>query len=310
MKKTATFLLLSAGLGFATFADEPGATATTPARMDFQLPESIEMPSGEIYNHPKVVEVRPDGIGIMHDNGVAFWRFSQLPEAIQKKFRYDPVAAQKYTDELLLRRRHLDEIKMKKQIADADKAVYYDLVRMRYHCTELRMKIDATQRQIKWDKEKTARLNKDIDQDRQVIADGEKASAAPQPADEWGNTSPSDAPARMHIIGKFEDDWKQGKTDYDMWTSAAHGQEENLSEYIQEYQEAQAQVKTLEKKWADIQARQKNDSAQIDKEIHDTVKKNMDDSLQKMRQLREMRDNKLITQEEYINKKAELLKRM
>ncbi len=283
------------------------AETTLPEHFDYQLPDQIEMPGGEIYHHPKIVSVRPNGITIMHDNGVAFWPFSQLPDDICKKFHYNPIAAQKYTDELLLRRRQLDEMKMKNEIADANKKVYIELVSTRYQCTELQMKIDAIKRQILWDKQKEQHIAKDDAQDRQVIAEGE-SSASQDTVDFWGNRSTNDDATRMHVLGEFEQDWNQGKIDYGMWNFAEHAQDENLAEYEQDYKEAQAKLKELEKQWATIQANQKQNSAKLDQEIHDKVKENIDTDLKKLQELRTMRDKQLITQQEYINKKAEILK--
>ena len=317
MKKIAGTLLIAAGIGLAALADDDATTTTaaTPARFDFQLPDSIEMPGGEIYYHPKVVEVRPDGISIMHDSGVAFWPYNQLPEAVRNKFHYDPVAAQKYTDEMLLRRRQLDEMKIKKQLFDADEQVYLDLVTTRYQCTELRMKIDTVKRQIQWDKEKNQRLDRDVQQDRQVIAnemksdDNSPSHTITTMFGNWMSSSTDDNAARMHVVGDYEHDMKQGETDYDMWKFAEHGQEDNLEEYIQDYHEAQARVKALEQKWAEIQKRRQMDQGQLDRKIHQQVTHTMADSMKKLQELRQMRDNQLITQEEYINKKAEILNR-
>jgi len=291
---------------------KPDASATLPARFDYQLPDSIVMPGGEVYNHPKIVEVRPNGISIMHDCGVAFWPFSQLPDDIRKKFHYDPVAARKYTDELLLRRKRIDEMKIKKQMEDADQQVYIELVSEQYHCTSLRMKIDAVKRRIKWDKEDENSLSKEVQSDRQIIA---KEAAVPSGGNsggvwgEWSGSSSTDESNRMHVIGEFDRDWKDGKLDYEMWRSAEHAQEEDLPVYQQEYQESLARIKTLQASWNAIQQRRKMDQGKLNKQIHDTVNKTVNDSMAELEKLRTFRNQQLITEDEYIRKKAEILQR-
>ncbi|MDD3119466.1 MAG: hypothetical protein PHQ27_09820 [Victivallales bacterium] len=314
MKRIVGTLLLAAGLGLTAIAADTASDA--PVHFDFQLPETIEMPGGEIYHHPKVVEVRPDGVSIMHDNGVAFWPYSQLPEAVRKKFHYNPVAAQKYTDELLLRRQQLDVLKREKEIFNADEQVYINLESARYQCTALRMKIDAVKRQIQWDKQKTSQINTDVEQDRSTIGDDLKDSDSSSRSDSisnmfgyWNNNSSDDNAVRTHILGDYKQDWRQGKINYDMWTFAEHGQENNLAEYIQQYHQEQAKVKQLEKEWAEIKKTSKLDQAKLYKKINAQVNATIKDSLQKLQELRKMRDDQLITQKEYIDKKAQILKR-
>jgi len=313
MKRIVAAAILFAGCSM--FADDNTATGTAakPARFDFQLPESIEMPNGEIYNHPKVVDVKPNGITIMHDNGAAFWYFSQLPDAVRDKFHYNPVEAQKYTDEMLLRRQKLDEMKLKQQFADADHKVYVDLVSQRYTCQYLKMRIDATVRQLNSDKRKIQDLKSDINQDRKVLATDADQQPAPTTTNNgyWITSSSSndDESDRGHVIGEFDEDWKNSKTDYDMWTTAKDALTNNLVTYQQEYKEAVDKRNQLEAQWAEIQKKRQIDSGKLDQDIHRSVKQEIQGDLQKLNALRSMRDQKLITQDEYIKAKADVLKR-
>jgi hypothetical protein len=47
--------------------------------------------SGRAYKDCQVLEVQPDQIRIMHSTGITSIDFEDLPEAIQKRFHYDPV---------------------------------------------------------------------------------------------------------------------------------------------------------------------------------------------------------------------------
>lgn len=304
------FMCFIGGIGMMEAEAEEEAAKKNPARFDFQLPESIEMPGGEIYYHPKVVEVRPNGISIMHDNGVAFWPFSQLPDNIRNKFHYNAAAAQKYTDEMLLRREHIDELKAKQKIIDAHHQVYRDMVSQRYQCTYLRMKIDALNRRIGQDKQNIQQLGNNINQDRKTIATEAAVSGNNNSNNGfWNNSSGTDNSVKMDVIGEFDQDWKNSKTDYEMWTFAKNSAQDNMATYQQEYKEAQDKLKSLEQQWAKIQAEEKHDQGQLDKAIHESVQKTVQDSMLELEKLRQMRNQQLITTDEYIRKKAEILKR-
>lgn len=313
MEKFLMAFFCMAGLSLAADVEDQSnkSKQSQPAHFDYQLPESIEMPGGEIYYHPKVVEVRPDGITIMHDCGVAFWPFSQLPPAICNMFHYNAAAAQKYTDEMLLRRQKIDELNIKRKIEAEHQQVYHELVSQRYYCTYLRMKIDALKRRIAADKQKEQRLDNNINQDRQVIA--KEASGAGNNNNGglgiWNNSGNDGNSTRMAVIGEFDTDWKNDKTDYEMWNFAAGAATNNLAVYQQEYQEAMDKNKSLAQAWANIQKTDKHDQGKLDRQIHETVNKEINDSMLELEKLREMRNQQLITTDEYIRKKAEILKR-
>lgn len=60
--------------------------------------EDLTLADGTVYKNITVTKTDPDGLRIIHSDGGGKVLFTQLPEAIQKKYHYDPVAAQKYTE--------------------------------------------------------------------------------------------------------------------------------------------------------------------------------------------------------------------
>ncbi len=64
------------------------------------LAESVKMPNGQIYKNPIVMGQTPLGLDIGYDGGIAFWKFTDLPESYQKKYGYDPAKAAEYEKQL------------------------------------------------------------------------------------------------------------------------------------------------------------------------------------------------------------------
>lgn len=62
------------------------------------LPE-LTTTKGKKYVNVKVREVTPAGLRIMHDLGVRFVPFSELPDELKKRFGYDAEAEEKYKKE-------------------------------------------------------------------------------------------------------------------------------------------------------------------------------------------------------------------
>ena len=56
--------------------------------------------SGQIFRHIEVVRAEPDGLTIRHDGGVSKLWFIVLPEELQKKYNFDPIAARNYQREI------------------------------------------------------------------------------------------------------------------------------------------------------------------------------------------------------------------
>ncbi|MFA6291824.1 MAG: hypothetical protein WC637_08595 [Victivallales bacterium] len=60
----------------------------------------LETTDGNVYENVSILNKTPSGLEIKHSKGENFIDFSILPEDIQKKYKYDPIVAKKYEDEL------------------------------------------------------------------------------------------------------------------------------------------------------------------------------------------------------------------
>ena len=58
--------------------------------------EDLTLTNGTVYKNITVTKVDPDGLRIIHSDGGGKVLFTQLPEATQQKYHYDPAAAQKF----------------------------------------------------------------------------------------------------------------------------------------------------------------------------------------------------------------------
>ncbi len=58
--------------------------------------EDLTLTDGTVYKNITVTKVDPDGLRIIHSDGGGKVLFTQLPEATQQKYHYDPAAAQKF----------------------------------------------------------------------------------------------------------------------------------------------------------------------------------------------------------------------
>lgn len=59
--------------------------------------DDLKLTNGTVYKNVTVTKADPDGLRIIHSDGGGKVLFADLPEEIQKKYNYDPVAAQQYT---------------------------------------------------------------------------------------------------------------------------------------------------------------------------------------------------------------------
>lgn len=303
MKRLAVFLACAMALT---------SVAADTADWSYKLPEKIIMPGGEVYTHPVVTNVAPDGITIMHDCGAAFWPFSQLPEDIRNKFHYNVADAVKYHDQMILRRKHMLEQRAQEQVKDERLQAYTEMVSQRYYCLSLKTRIDQLERRIKWDKENEQRSSNEMQNDRTNIEGVATSGNNNQTSGLfWNSVGGNDNAEKIKIAGNFESDWKQNETDYKMWRFAEHSGTDTLEELKQDYADAQAKLKVLENRWTEIRKNATpEEDAKLNKQIHDDVNKLVDDSMRELETLRKMLNDKLITPDEYIRKKGEILKRM
>lgn len=84
--------------------------------------EDFTLNDGTVYKNVTVTKVDPDGLRIIHSDGGGKVLFTQLPESIQKKYNYDPVAAQKYTDEQDAKRHAKLEMVLQQAAAESSTA--------------------------------------------------------------------------------------------------------------------------------------------------------------------------------------------
>jgi hypothetical protein len=89
-------LILQPGPASADDAGASPSAATPPAT---PAPERMDLTtrSGITYLDCIITRVEPDGISVTHTKGVAKIPFTDLPEAFQKKYNYDPAKAAAYT---------------------------------------------------------------------------------------------------------------------------------------------------------------------------------------------------------------------
>lgn len=66
--------------------------------------EDITLTDGTTYKNVTVTKTEPDGLRIIHSDGGGKVLFTQLPVTLRQKYHYDPVAAQKYSDEQAAKR--------------------------------------------------------------------------------------------------------------------------------------------------------------------------------------------------------------
>jgi hypothetical protein len=62
--------------------------------------EQITTLEGKTYINCTITKVEPDGLRIMHDNGVGKLFFDNLPSELQIKYNYDPLKAQQFKAEV------------------------------------------------------------------------------------------------------------------------------------------------------------------------------------------------------------------
>jgi DNA repair exonuclease SbcCD ATPase subunit len=213
---------------------------------------------------------------------------------------------------MLLRRQKIEALKEKQEVADEHEQVYRNLVSQRYLCTYYKMRIDAAERRLASDNQKLKGLGGEISADRKdVVKESDSLNNAPSNGafDFWNSNDAGTGDAeKMAVIGEFRQEWKQDKTDYEMWDFSKMGMEKNLAIYRQDLKNAQDKLKQLEAQWAQIQAQNKHDQKKLDTKIHTSIKQEVQDAMTQLEKLRDQRNRNLITAEEYARRKAEILK--
>ncbi len=304
MKSSLLALALFAAVGITAQASTESTTAS-----QYKLPAEITMPGGEVYKHPVVVNVKPDGVTIMHDNGAAFWPYSQLPESIRKKLNYNPTKSVEYYDKMVLRQKHLLALREENKIKNQKKQMYLDIEEERNHVHALEVKIDKIKNQINWDKTKigtaqdnTVKDQKNIDELKGSITRGITSGFF------WTQTNQNNA-QKIRKIGDFKTDLEKNIDDYNSWRFSEKGSHDNLAGLEKELALSKKALKYMELHWNQLKKTDTPDfEKKLNKEIYAEVNKRVDADMKKIAKLNEMRDKKQISSDEYIKRKAAILK--
>ncbi len=116
---------------------------------------NITLPDNRVLENAYVMSERPDGLEIGHKNGVMFVPFSDLPEAIQKKYGYNAEKAAKYQADVAAAKEKRAQEQAKKN-ADMAKAFAEDQKRV------ADMQFDRLGAEIQKSKERIEFLKTDI----------------------------------------------------------------------------------------------------------------------------------------------------
>lgn len=58
--------------------------------------KNLTLKSGKVLKHAYILSRKPNGVNIAHDDGASFYKFSDMPEEVQKIFKYDQEEAAAY----------------------------------------------------------------------------------------------------------------------------------------------------------------------------------------------------------------------
>lgn len=275
-----------------------------------KLPAKITMPDGEVYRHPKVISKNAEGITIMHDTGVAFWKFTDLPKSVQQKFHYNPKQATAYRKEVRARgRRHLQLLVKKKMENDFEEKVV-SLNSQRYYVTELGFKIQDLERDLKKDNKELPQVKseerQDMNQEASIAENNNRGNT--NYSGGWGGSysySQGENTMGFSVKGVFDEDMKEKKAKAESLDFKQDWDSKSLPRLKHEYKEAKARLAKMEKEMSVLKKRYSS------QEFRNKVKQATNESYNQLQtsleQLKQLRDKKLITPDEYIKKKAQLL---
>ncbi len=274
----------------------------------------ITMPDGEIYHHPKVISRNAEGITIMHDTGAAFWKFVDLPKSIQKEFHYNPKQAAIYRKEMTKRREALaDQIAEKNANFNFEKKVVA-LNLQRYYVQELRLKIQDVQRDLKESKSQYNTAHSEARSDLSAVTNLAESQNQGQYGFNGNNCygtgcysyRQGDNSMAFSAEGKLDEDRKKEEDRAESFLFKRDWDEKTLPRLIDEYNlqkkhlaAMEAQMKVLKKQYS---------AKDFDKKVCQAVNLDYTQLQTRLKQLKDLCDNKLITPDEYIKKKEQLLK--
>lgn len=147
--------------------------------------QNIKMPNGKIYENPIVMGQTPLGLDIGYKDGVAFWKFVDLPENIQKKYGYDPVKAAAYEKAL----KDKKAAAMAREVAKEAENEKFGLEDFAEQVKLYGMKIQNVEKQIQDYKERMAKFeSKETEDENRVmsLADTAMKTSENNSSDGWG----------------------------------------------------------------------------------------------------------------------------
>jgi hypothetical protein len=81
--------------------------------------EDLTTNNGALYQDVTISKVRPDGLEIIHSNGISFIEFEDLSKKIQDQYNYDPQKAMKYKEKIELLQQNQAAAKAKRKKRNA-----------------------------------------------------------------------------------------------------------------------------------------------------------------------------------------------
>jgi hypothetical protein len=272
----------------------------------------ITMPDGEVYRHPKVLSRNAEGITIMHDTGVAFWRFTDLPKAIRKEFHYNPKQAAEYRKEMTKRRIKLQE-KLAVKKADFNfeqKVVALNL--QRYYVHEMKFKIQDLERDLGQDKKDLPVAKSEARSDLNKVAE---IAENQQSGNRYGGRNcgygncysyrQGSNTMGFSAKGALDKDRKKQEQKVESLEFKRDWDEKSLPRLKDEYKHQKQHLAEMEAEMKII--KKQHSSKEFDEKVRKATDIGYAQLQTKLKQLKDLCDNKLITPDEYIKKKVKLL---
>lgn len=148
------------------------------------LAEKWQMPNGQVYENPVVMGHNPRGLDIGFNGGVAFWKFSDLPEWLQKKYHYNPAKAAAYEKEVQADKAAL----MKREVAKEAENEQLEVQEFAAEVEGYGRKIQETEQQIKHYKQQMTELESEYKEDQDRVT---KLAETPVSGENSGNAQTS-----------------------------------------------------------------------------------------------------------------------
>lgn len=128
--------------------------------------KDIMLQTGKVLKNAYVLDKRPNGLSVAHDDGVMFIHFSDMPLEMQKKYNYNPIKAAAYERDLQKSRKAAEKAEMDRK-ADQEEAVRKAAARMKDQAIfKKRQRIKELELQIDELKRKTSAMDRNIERNQ------------------------------------------------------------------------------------------------------------------------------------------------